>query len=221
MTREKKTRKDTRNNLMITAGRLFAEHGYDKVSTRKIADTAQVNLGGIHYHFGSKEKLYIEAFKFAVETSRAARFGQAVEEFPHLMRTPKGQAELVCKVAKDTFMDLRDSQEGAWVHEILLRELYFPSSAKETLAVLVFKPKMETTFNFFDQINPSFTIEEKLYFSSFIGSNALFYFATLRPYKVMFGNPFHESVYLKKVEQQTTKALLLLLGLPLPTEFLP
>jgi len=50
----------TTERLLNTAERLFAEHGYDGVGMRALADEAGVNLGAATYHYGSKEKLYIE-----------------------------------------------------------------------------------------------------------------------------------------------------------------
>lgn len=47
-----------RDLLIESANRLFGEAGFDRVSTREIADHAGVNLGLIHYYFGSKEGLY-------------------------------------------------------------------------------------------------------------------------------------------------------------------
>ncbi len=214
MTREKNTRKDTRNLLMMTAGRLFAEHGYDKVSTRKIADTAQVNLGGIHYHFGSKEKLYIEAFKYAINKSKASRFGEAAIEFPDLMHTPEGQAEIIRTVVERIFQNLYQSQETAWVHQLILRELYFPSSAETTLLTQVFMPTLEESLTFFDRIKSGLTQGDKLYFAVYPGSNALFYFTTIRPFGKMYGQAFDREDYLKKAQHLLTVSLLQMLELP-------
>jgi AcrR family transcriptional regulator len=50
----------TTERLLNAAERLFAEHGYDGVGMRALADEAGVNLGATTYHYGSKEKLYIE-----------------------------------------------------------------------------------------------------------------------------------------------------------------
>ncbi|NLT24907.1 MAG: TetR/AcrR family transcriptional regulator [Syntrophorhabdus sp.] len=50
----------TKESLLKTAERLFAEHGYDGVGMRALADEARVNLGAATYHYGSKEKLYKE-----------------------------------------------------------------------------------------------------------------------------------------------------------------
>lgn len=52
----------TTERLLDTAERLFAEHGYDGVGMRALAEAAEVNLGATTYHYGSKEKLYTEAF---------------------------------------------------------------------------------------------------------------------------------------------------------------
>ncbi len=46
--------------LIEAAARLFAEKGYDAVSTRELAEASGVNLGAIQYHFGSKARLFVE-----------------------------------------------------------------------------------------------------------------------------------------------------------------
>ncbi len=53
---------ETREQILDTAERLFAERGIDGVSIRTITAEAQVNLAAIHYHFGSKEALVREVF---------------------------------------------------------------------------------------------------------------------------------------------------------------
>ena len=47
-----------RQQLLDAARSLFAKQGYDAVSIREVADTAQVNPAMIHYYFGSKQGLY-------------------------------------------------------------------------------------------------------------------------------------------------------------------
>ena len=50
----------TKESLIDAAEHLFAEHGYDGVGMRALANEAGVNLGAATYHYGTKEKLYIE-----------------------------------------------------------------------------------------------------------------------------------------------------------------
>jgi AcrR family transcriptional regulator len=61
----------TRERLLLTATRLFAEHGYEGVSLRNIARAAKTHLALIHYHFGSKEDLYRAIW--------ASRYGAPIE----------------------------------------------------------------------------------------------------------------------------------------------
>jgi AcrR family transcriptional regulator len=50
-----RARTDTRNNLILSALALFAEHGIDAVSMRTINNAAGTrNASAVHYHFGSK-----------------------------------------------------------------------------------------------------------------------------------------------------------------------
>lgn len=47
-----------RQRLLDAALKLFSAKGYDKTSTREIAEKAGVNLGAISYYFGDKASLY-------------------------------------------------------------------------------------------------------------------------------------------------------------------
>lgn len=48
---------DTKERILETAERSFAENGYAATSLRSIISEAGVNLAAVHYHFGSKEEL--------------------------------------------------------------------------------------------------------------------------------------------------------------------
>jgi AcrR family transcriptional regulator len=63
----------TVERLLDAAERLFAEHGYDGVGVRQLADEARVNLGAATYHFGSKELLFIETFMRRFRPTNAER----------------------------------------------------------------------------------------------------------------------------------------------------
>ena len=53
----------TRDRILRTAERLFAERGFNGVSVRELAAAAGVNLALIGYHFGSKEGLLSEVYR--------------------------------------------------------------------------------------------------------------------------------------------------------------
>src|SRR5262245_28076696 len=53
----------TRDRILRTAERLFAERGFNGVSVRELAAAAQVNIASIGYHFESKEGLLSEVYR--------------------------------------------------------------------------------------------------------------------------------------------------------------
>lgn len=54
--------KNTKDQILDAAERLFAEHGYDAASLRDITMAAGVNLAAVNYHFSSKEALFGAVF---------------------------------------------------------------------------------------------------------------------------------------------------------------
>lgn len=57
----------TREKLLAAALDVFGRYGYDGATTRKLADTASVNLQAIPYYFGGKEGLYVATAEYLVE----------------------------------------------------------------------------------------------------------------------------------------------------------
>jgi AcrR family transcriptional regulator len=53
----------TRERILRTAERLFAERGFSNVSVRELAGEAKVNIALIGYHFSSKEGLLSEVYR--------------------------------------------------------------------------------------------------------------------------------------------------------------
>jgi len=61
----------TKQAIFLTAERLCALHGFQKVSVRDITAEAGVNLASVNYHFGSKDALLFQIFhKRASELNR-------------------------------------------------------------------------------------------------------------------------------------------------------
>jgi AcrR family transcriptional regulator len=54
---------DTKRRVIAAASALFAERGFHGTTVRDIAQRARVNLAAGHYHFGSKETLYLEVLR--------------------------------------------------------------------------------------------------------------------------------------------------------------
>ncbi len=74
-----------RGDILDAAERLFAEHGFAEVSTKRIASEAGVSQSQIHYHFDTKQKLWGAVFQrrfasyFELQTQMLATDYQGVE----------------------------------------------------------------------------------------------------------------------------------------------
>lgn len=60
---------ETRRRLLDAAAVLFAEKGYHGTKTGDICRAAQANIAAVHYHFRSKEDIYVAAWRHAFDRS--------------------------------------------------------------------------------------------------------------------------------------------------------
>ncbi len=70
--RQRKDAQETRQRLLAAAARVFAEKGFWETTHAEICAAARVNTAAVNYHFGSKENLYVEAWKYSFEKSMEA-----------------------------------------------------------------------------------------------------------------------------------------------------
>ena len=72
---------ETRRGLLRAAEECFAASGFVGATTRHVAARAGVNVATLHYHFGSKEKLYRAVLDAATgEGIRCSASGETPEE---------------------------------------------------------------------------------------------------------------------------------------------
>jgi AcrR family transcriptional regulator len=69
----------TRERILKTAVRLFAERGYDDTSIRTLASKARVNQAAVNYHYKSKDGLYREVLREAIHALTEHQLSHAQE----------------------------------------------------------------------------------------------------------------------------------------------
>lgn len=58
---------ETRQRILSAACEVFARSGYHNATVEQICTQAEANIAAVNYHFGSKEQLYAQTWRFAFE----------------------------------------------------------------------------------------------------------------------------------------------------------
>lgn len=113
----------TRARLLDAAERLFAEHGFACTSVRDITAEAGCNVAAVNYHFGGKDKLYLETFRRRVELLREAR----LESIRRAVAAKDATLESVLRAFAAAFVGpLVDGPSGDRFLRLFVREMLDP-----------------------------------------------------------------------------------------------
>ncbi|MDP2758121.1 MAG: CerR family C-terminal domain-containing protein [Desulfurivibrionaceae bacterium] len=69
MRKQRSDGQETRQNLLASAGEIFASKGFRDTTIAEICKQAAANTAAVSYHFGSKEALYVESWRYAFTRS--------------------------------------------------------------------------------------------------------------------------------------------------------
>lgn len=111
----------TRGVVLEAAGRVFAERGYVKATSREICDRAGVNSAAINYYFGGKEALYEEVL---VEAHRQLVSMEELNAVVDSSGAPADKLRAFLELAVRAALKAPE----AWGLPVLLREVASPSS---------------------------------------------------------------------------------------------
>jgi AcrR family transcriptional regulator len=122
-------KQNAREALLKAAQRLFTERGYQAVSTRDLAEEAQVNLGAIQYHFGSKAALFVETI-YSMMQGGACATGSLMLGAP--ARDPEEAAYRLCGFLY-SFLDYLLRPKGPQACRLMFREVLGDTSRDQEL----------------------------------------------------------------------------------------
>jgi AcrR family transcriptional regulator len=127
--------RETRERLLQAAMRLFAQHGFAKVTVRDICRKARANVAAVNYHFDGKRGLYEEVLETAIRTMQGAtdEARAAGRERP-----PEAQLSTYIAIFLRRVFESRDS----WIHQLMMRELADPTPALDLVVDQVIRPRM-------------------------------------------------------------------------------
>lgn len=127
---------ETRQRIIETSLRLFAEHGFKGVSVRDISAEAQVNVAAVSYHFGSKQGLYRTIFETVLDEDEAHFSGLMANVAGRLERAGSDAATLAAAVeilAGGLVARIASYENFTWFSVLLARELAFPGELFDLL----------------------------------------------------------------------------------------
>ena len=93
----------TRERLLTAASRIFAEQGFQESTIAEICEQAEANIASVNYHFGDKETLYLEAWRYAFneELNLYPSDGGVVEDASAEQRLAGRIRSLISRVADE------------------------------------------------------------------------------------------------------------------------
>jgi AcrR family transcriptional regulator len=138
----------TKRRLLEAAGEEFAEKGFEDARVRTICKRAGLkNQAAVNYHFGDKERLYVEA---VIEAHRCSVEDEMEEIDAHA--PPREQLRWFIQRFIRSVMEHRRNQ--GWHHALMFREMLHPTSALETLVRESIRPRFERLTAVLQQICP-------------------------------------------------------------------
>jgi AcrR family transcriptional regulator len=114
----------TRDRLLATGTRLFAERGFQNVTVRDICTAATANVAAINYHFEGKAGLYMEVLRTAVAIMRGTT--EAMVQLENLVRT---------------FLERVCAGRDSWIHQLMMQEMREPTAGLDLVIEQVIGPR--------------------------------------------------------------------------------
>jgi AcrR family transcriptional regulator len=118
---------ETRRQLLEAAGGVFAESGFRAATVREICKRAGANVAAVNYHFGDKERLYVEVLRYS--------HGKALEKYPPLLGVAADAPpeKKLNAFVQSLLLRIFDNGPTAWHGKLMSRAMIEPNAALDSL----------------------------------------------------------------------------------------
>lgn len=116
----------TREHILAAARQALLAEGYERITTRRIAQQAGVNIATLHYHFKTKEILLSEAVRFGLRRS-SDRLEAAIANAP--------DATAALRHMFQTIWDMVRARPGIMRYDLAVRGFRDPDARREAAAM--------------------------------------------------------------------------------------
>jgi TetR/AcrR family transcriptional regulator, regulator of cefoperazone and chloramphenicol sensitivity len=179
----KTTTSEAPARLLQAARKLFAEKGVAATSIRELAQEAGVNVAAVNYHFGDKERLYLEALRYCYRASAGVlnERGNQILQQAIGEGTQQAAATGIRDYIRELMHALFFSEDARLQAKLMFREMSDPTPALEVIVREFVVPKRELLCKLIAQANPDLGHDKnlRLYAASIMGQ--VLYYRTSLP----------------------------------------
>ncbi|MCF4113197.1 MULTISPECIES: TetR/AcrR family transcriptional regulator [Dethiosulfovibrio] len=203
----------TRENLVNAAGELAAELGFSRVTTREVAKRAGENVGSIHYHFGSKEKLFEAVVYKAIDPQLKNPLSDVLAPYMDRLDDRTVQAEAVVSAVRWFMGQLFYDDKPLWCCRVIYQLLQSPGHLRDLAYSVAIEPGVESFRRLLRRVDGSLSFKDSIREMLIICSPIFFH----ADYRDIIGRELGvESYcpdYLEGLERSVLKRTLFALGL--------
>ena len=141
-------RDSAKKRLLLAAGEVFADHGFQAATIQLISQKAGANIAAVNYYFGSKENLYYETIKFG----RSMTTGLNSNMPPELStRDPEKALRQFIRAYLDALLS---KERPKWLLRIMAREFIEPTAALDRFIEDVIRPWFDRLIQIIAMFSP-------------------------------------------------------------------
>src|SRR5262245_10380634 len=166
----------TAERILTAATELFAAAGFHATSVRDIAARARANVAASHYHFGSKDDLYLRVFRdqFAAVSARLAK-DAPVPPPARLKRLSRSELADILRARIATMLEILIGTPPALPGALMQREMCDPTEALPVIVREFLTPQLGDIRRLVEGLAPDLTAAEVQRCVFSIGGQCLFY----------------------------------------------
>lgn len=196
---------EPRLRLLLAAESVFARKGFDGATVRDICDLAGMNVAAINYHFGDKERLYIETVRHA-HTCGVADAGPV----PDHSGLPPAEQLRAFIAGMLRSMDAPVRPESM---QLLMRELSQPSQATMSVVEDFIRPMAMGLFAILAELLPTMPERQRLMVGFSVVGQCLFYRQNRTVATLLFGPAAVDALTPDGITEHITRFTFAALGL--------
>ena len=196
---------DARQRLLMAAEEEFAEKGFTAATIRDITRRAGVNIAGINYYFGDKERLYVECLKAAHACSDGGN--DPLPEWP-----PGTTPEVKLRGFMALMVGRMHAPARPTAMQLLMREMAHPSAAGRAVVEEYIRPKALHLRDLLTELLPDADPARLLMIGFSVIGQILFYRQNRPVVELIFGKDRVDGLGLAAVADHVTRFTLAALG---------